>query len=76
MGLTCRQYEACAEAVPAAFGLRASSVSRRFIRACARHLQSFCDRRLDRDEFVAVVFDGKTFAQDAMVIALGITLQG
>ena len=76
VGLTCRQYAACAEAVPEAFGLRASSVSRRFIRASARHLQTFCERRLDRDEFVALVLDGKTFAEDAMVIALGITLQG
>ena len=76
VGLTCRQYAACAEAVPEAFGLSASSVSRRFIRASARHLQTFCERRLDRDEFVAVVLDGKTFAEDAMVMALGITLQG
>ena len=70
VGLTCRQYEACAEAVPEAFGLSASSVSRRFIRASARHLQTLCERRLDRDEFVALVLDGKTFAEDAMVIAL------
>ena len=76
VGLTCRQYQACAEAVPAAFGLSASSVSRRFIRASARHLQTLCERRLDGDEFVAVVLDGKTFAQDAMVIAVGITRQG
>ena len=76
VGLTCRQYAACAEAVPAAFGLSASSVSRRFIRASARHLQTLCERRLDGDEFVAVVLDGKTFAQDALVIALGITVQG
>jgi len=76
VGLTCRQYEACAEAVPAAFGLSASSVSRRFIRASARHLQTLGERRLDQDTFVAVVLDGKTFAEDAMVIALGITLQG
>ena len=76
VGLTCRQYAACAEAVPAAFGLSASSVSRRFIRASARHLQTLCERRLDGDEFVAVVLDGKTFAQDALVIALGITRQG
>ncbi|HWT77653.1 MAG TPA: transposase [Candidatus Acidoferrum sp.] len=76
VGLTCRQYAACAEAVPAAFGLSASSVSRRFIRASARHLQILCERRLDGDEFVAVVLDGKTFAQDALVIALGITVQG
>ncbi len=76
MGLTCRQYETCAEAVLVAFGLSASSVSRRFIRASARHLRTLGERRLGQNAFVAVVLDGKTFAQDAMVIALGITLQG
>jgi transposase-like protein len=76
VGLTCRQYKACAEAVPEAFGLSASSVSRRFIRASARQLQTLCERRLDQDEFVALVLDGKTFAADTMVLALGITLQG
>ena len=76
VGLSCRQYEACAEAVPAAFGLSASSVSRRFIRASARHLQTLCERRLDRDECVALVLDGKTFAEDTIVIALGITTTG
>jgi putative transposase len=76
LGLSCRNYEACAEAVPGAFGLRPSTVSRRFIRASARHLRTLSERRLDREEFVAVVLDGKTFADDAMVIALGITRQG
>ena len=37
-GLSCRRYEACAEAVPAAFGLSPSTVSRRFIRASATKL--------------------------------------
>ena len=46
VGLTCRQYAAWAEAVPEAFGLSASSVSRRFIRASARHLQTFCEGRV------------------------------
>lgn len=75
-GLSCRQYEACAETVPEAFGLKASSVSRRFIRASARALQTLCERRFDEETFVAVVLDGKTFADDTMVIALGITLTG
>ena len=39
-------------------------------------MQTLWERRLDRDEFVALVLDGKTFAEDARVIALGITLQG
>ena len=47
VGLTCRQYEACAEAVPEAFGLSASSVSRPFSRP-APHLQRLCERCLER----------------------------
>ena len=69
VGLPCRQYAACAEAVPPACGLSASSVSRRFIRASARHLQTRCERRLDGDACVALVLDGKTFAADTLVLA-------
>jgi transposase-like protein len=76
LGLSCRDYEACAEALPAAFGLSPSTVSRRFIRASARKLRAFLARRLEPYDIVALVLDGKTFAADAMVLALGITLQG
>jgi transposase-like protein len=76
LGLSCRNYEACAEAVPGAFGLRPSTISRRFIRASARHLRTLSERRLEGEAFVALILDGKTFAEDAMVLALGITLQG
>ena len=75
-GLSCRAYAECAEAVPAAFGLSPSTISRRFIRASARQLRALCERRLDAYDFVALLLDGKTFAADAMVIALGITLTG
>ena len=76
LGLSCRDYRACAEAVPAAFGLSSSSVSRRFIRASARKLRELQERRLEGYDIVALVLDGKTCAQDALVIALGITLTG
>lgn len=75
-GLSCRDYRASAEAVPAAFGLSPSSVSRRFIRASARQLQTLQERRLEAYDFVALLLDGKTFATDAMVVALGITVTG
>lgn len=75
-GLSCRAYAECAEAVPAAFGLSPSTISRRFIRASARQLQRLCERRLEGYDFVALFLDGKTFADDAMVIALGVTLRG
>ncbi len=75
-GLSCRDYRACAEAVPEAFGLSHSSLSRRYIRATARKLAALQERRLDGYDIVALVLDGKTFAADMMVIALGITLSG
>lgn len=75
-GLACREYAACAEAVPAAFGLSASTVSRRFVRASARRLQELQERSLAGERWVALFLDGKTFAADALVIALGVTRQG
>jgi transposase-like protein len=75
-GLSCRSYAECAETIPAAFGLSPSSVSRRFIRASARKLRDLCERRLDSHDFVALFLDGKTFAEEERIIALGITLSG
>jgi transposase-like protein len=75
-GLSCRRDEACAEAVPEAFGLSASSVSRRFIRASAAALTTFMERRLEQDEVTVLVLDGKTFAEDRMGLALGILRTG
>jgi putative transposase len=75
-GLSTREYERCAEAVPDAFGLSASTVSRRFIRASARKLQELSERRLEGHDLVAMLLDGKTFAEDEMVVAVGVTITG
>lgn len=75
-GLSCREYEAAAEAVPEAFGLAKTSVSRRFIRASARSLRHLTERRLDDAEWLVLVLDGKTFASDSIVMALGVTRTG
>lgn len=75
-GLACREYAACAEAVPAAFGLSASTVSRRFARVSARRLRELQERSLAGERWVALFLDGKTFAEDEVVIALGVTLGG
>ena len=57
-GLSTREYERCAEAVPAAFGLSASTVSRRVIRASARKLEELTERRLEGYDLVALLLDG------------------
>jgi len=75
-GLSCRSYERCAEAVPEAFGLSGSTVSKRYIRASARELKRLCERRLEGYDFVALLLDGKGFGTDEMVIALGVTMDG
>lgn len=75
-GISCREYEAAAEAVPEAFGLAKSSVSRRFIRSSAKSLRALQERRHDDREWLVLLLDGKTFAGDQMVIALGVTRTG
>jgi len=75
-GLSCRRYEEAAEAIPGAIGLSASTVSREFIQASAQKLQEFQQRRLERYDIVTIFLDGKTFGEDVLVIALGVTLGG
>ena len=75
-GISCRNYEAAAEAIPGAIGLSGSTVSRTFIQASAAKLREFHERDLSDEDVVAIVLDGKTFAEATMVIALGITLTG
>ena len=75
-GLSCRDYESCVEPVAETFGLKPSSLSRRFKRASARRLAELQERDLSGYDIVAIFLDGKTFGEDAMLIGLGITLEG
>ena len=75
-GLSCREYASAAEAVPEAFGLAKSSVSRRFVRASAGELRRLMERRHDDAEWLVLVLDGKSFAGDQLVVALGVTATG
>ena len=75
-GIATRNYEACAEAVPEAFGLSSSSVSRRYVKGTARKLAQFQERSLEGYDLVALFLDGKSFADEEIIIALGVTLDG
>lgn len=76
LGISCRDYEAAAEAVPGAIGLSKSTVSREFKKATASKLKAFQERDLSKYEIAALVLDGKRFADDEMVVALGVTMNG
>ena len=75
-GISCRHYAAAAEAIPRAIGLSGSTVSRAFIQASATKLRELQERDLSGEDVVALVLDGKTFAEATMVVALGITMTG
>ena len=75
-GLSQRRYEECAALAPEVLGLSPANVSRRFIQASARHLQQLCERRLEDYDIVAIFLDGKSFAREEILLALGITLAG
>jgi transposase-like protein len=75
-GLSCRRYEESSEAIPEAFGLSASTVSRRFMKASSKKLKELMERRFDGLDIVAIMLDGKAFQDDEMIVALGITITG
>ncbi len=75
-GLSCGRYRECSEAIPEALSLSPSTVSRRYIRASRWKLKEMVERRLDGYDFVAMVLDGKSFGDDGLIMAVGITTGG
>ena len=75
-GISCRNYESAAEAIPGAIGLSSSTVSRGFVQASAAKLREMQERDLSGEDVVAIFLDGKAFADALMVVALGVTLSG
>lgn len=75
-GISQGKYEKAAEHVPETFGIKKSAISRKFIRASGRKLEEFMNRDLSGYDIVAIFIDGKCFAENEMVIALGVTIDG
>jgi transposase-like protein len=75
-GISQGKYERAVLDVPETFGIKKTSVCRRFIRASAKRLKHFLGRDISQHDIVAIFMDGKTFAENQIVIALGITMSG
>jgi transposase-like protein len=75
-GISSRNYERTAAEIPGAIGLSSSSVSRGFVEVSAAKLREFQERDLSGLDVVALFLDGKSFAADEMVIALGVLKGG
>lgn len=75
-GISTRKYEKAVEKIPETFGISKSSVSRKFIQASAKKLKELNNRDLSDQDIIAIFMDGKSFAENEMIIALGVTFQG
>lgn len=75
-GISQGKYERAVTSIPETFGVKKTSVCRRFIRASGKRLREFLERDLSEYDCVAVVMDGKSFAENQIVVALGITIDG
>jgi putative transposase len=75
-GVSTRNYEQVVERTRRGFGLARSSVSRHYVRVMAEQIREFCERRWDGLRFVAIIIDGKSFAQEMIVVVMGIDSTG
>lgn len=75
-GLSTHRYQESSSLATEAFGISATGLSKRFkekSEATLRHLQT---RNLKSHDFVCVFIDGKRYADDGIMVAMGITLEG
>lgn len=75
-GLSMHRYAESAEMVPEVFGLSASNMSKRFKISTAAKLRQMMSRGLNQYDLVAIFIDGKRFAEEGIVVGIGITLEG
>ena len=75
-GLSTHRYHESAELATEAFGISASSLSKRFKEKTADTLRILETRSLKEHDIVVVFLDAKRYAEDGLMVALGVTLHG
>ena len=75
-GISTRKYEKAAEQIPETFGIKKSSVSRKFVLATAKRLRELLERDLSQEDIVSIFIDGKSMLGVQVLIALGVTIKG
>lgn len=75
-GLSTHKYQESCGLAAEAFGISASNLSKRFRRCSADKLKELQERSLSRHDFPVVFIDGKRYAKDGIMVALGVTLEG
>lgn len=75
-GLSTHRYEESSALAAETFGISASNLSKRFKEKTADTLRELQTRSLSEHDIVAVFLDAKRYAEDGLMVALGVTLRG
>lgn len=75
-GLSTHKYHESSALAAEAFGISASNLSKRFKKCSEDKLKELQERSLAEHDFVAVFIDGKRYAKDGIMAALGVTVEG
>ena len=75
-GLSTHKYEESSSLAAEAFGISASNLSKKFKRGSALKLQQLQTRSLSQYDIIAIFIDAKRYAEDGIIVALGVTIAG
>jgi putative transposase len=75
-GLSTHKYHESSSLAAEVFGISASNLSKRFKRCSADKLKELQERSLKQYDIVAVFIDAKRYADDGLMVSMGVTTDG
>ena len=75
-GLSTHKYHESSTLAAEVFGISASNLSKRFKRCSADKLKELQERSLKQYDIVAIFIDAKRYADDGLMVSLGVTIDG
>ena len=75
-GLSTHKYHESSSLAAEAFGISASNLSKKFKKCSGDKLQQLQTRSLAQEDIVAIFIDAKRYADDGIVVGLGVTMDG
>jgi transposase-like protein len=75
-GLSTHKYARSASLAGEVFGVSPSNLSKRFKQQTTKTLKQFYNRSLTAYDIACIFIDGKRYADDGLMVALGITIDG
>lgn len=75
-GISTHKYHESSSLAAEAFGISASTLSNKFKKCSADKLKQLQTRSLAQEDIVAIFIDAKRYADDGIIVGLGVTIEG